>query len=152
MSLVESVFYEVKKPYLINDNFLSSEKKGCLLVKKTFCTNKNFLSSEKKKGFLLVINPFLPMKTFYLQRKKRFLWWKKNNFHVSGKIIFFTGKKSFFSSLKIKSFEWLDSKLVKIILFSSKKKKDFHQLKKSILPMTTFYLQRRKKLFYRLKD
>ena len=50
-----------------------------------------------------------PMKTFiFREEKKIFLLVKKNNLNVSGKIIFFTGKNSFFSSLKIKSFEWLD--------------------------------------------
>jgi hypothetical protein len=49
------------------------------------------------------------MKTFiFREEKKIFLLVKKNNLNVSGKIIFLPVKNPFFSSLKIKSFEWLD--------------------------------------------
>ena len=65
-----------------------------------------YIQRKKKYYYKRLIQP---MKTFiFREEKKIFLLVKKNNLNVSGKIIFLPVKNPFFSSLKIKSFEWLD--------------------------------------------
>ena len=63
------------------------QRKKKILLQKTDSTNENF---------------------YFQRRKKNIFTGKKNNLNVSGKIIFLPVKNPFFSSLKIKSFEWLD--------------------------------------------